>query len=448
MISRTWRARMALALLLALAASSLFAQGLPRAARPEEVGLSSERLQRLTDAFQGYVRDGKLAGAVVLVARRGKVVYSGAFGQRDIETHAPMKEDAIFRIASQTKALVSVAALRLQEEGKLLITDPVGKYIPEFQKTRVAVLRPGGYDIVDAKRPITIRDLLTHTSGVSYGDGPAKDLWQKAGITGWYFADRDEPVAATVTRMAALPFDAQPGEKFVYGYSTDILGVAVERASGLPLDEYLRTRLFEPLKMNDTHFYLPASKTDRFATVYSANSDGKLERAPTPGTMVSQGAYVEGPRKSFSGGAGILSTGGDYARFLQMMLSGGELDGTRILSRKTVELMTVDHLGSRVEFQDGQGFGLGFSVVKDLGLRGQPGSVGEYGWGGAYHSAYWVDPQEQLVVVYFTQLLPANNLNDHAKLRALVYQAIVDAPGAARVAPPARPIPGPPVMQH
>jgi len=447
MNSRTWRARMALALLIALAASSLFAQALPRAARPEEVGLSSERLQRLTDAFQGYVKDGKLAGAVVLVARRGKVAYSGAFGQRDIETHAPMKEDAIFRIASQTKALVSVAALRLQEEGKLVISDPVGKYIPEFQKTRVAVLRPGGYDVVDSKRPITIRDLLTHTSGVSYGDGPARDLWQKAGITGWYFADRDEPVAATVTRMAALPFDAHPGEKFVYGYSTDILGVVVERASGLPLDEYLRTRLFEPLKMNDTHFYLPASKTDRFATVYSANSDGKLERAPTAGTMVSQGQYVEGPRKSFSGGAGIVSTALDYARFLQMTLSGGELEGARILGRKSVELMTVDHIGA-LATEPGQGFGLGFSVVKDVGLRGVPGSVGEYGWGGAYHSAYWVDPQEQLVVVYFTQLLPANNLNDHAKLRALVYQAIVDAPGPARVAPSARPIPGPPVMQH
>jgi len=447
MSSRTWRARMALALLLALAAPSVFAQALPRVAKPEEVGLSSERLQRLTDAFQGYVKDGKLAGAVVLVARRGKVVYSGAFGQRDIETHAPMKEDAIFRIASQTKALVSVAALQLQEEGKLVIGDPVGKYIPEFQKTKVAVLRPGGYDVVDAKRPITIRDLLTHTSGVSYGDGPAKELWQKAGITGWYFADRDEPVAATVTRMAALPFDAQPGEKYIYGYNTDILGVVVERASGQSLDEYLRTRIFEPLKMRDTHFYLPPAKADRLATVYSATPNGKIERAPTTGTMVSQGAYVEGPRKSFSGGAGIVSTAGDYARFLQMMLTGGELEGARILGRKTVELMTVDHIGA-LETEAGRGFGLGFSVVKDVGLRGIPGSVGEYGWGGAYHSTYWVDPREQLVVVYFTQLLPANNLDDHAKLRALVYQAIVDEPGPARVAPSARPIPGPPVMQH
>jgi len=409
-----------------LLAPSLLAQALPRAARPEEVGLSSERLQRLTDTFQGYVKDGKLAGAVVLVTRRGKIAYSGAFGARDLEAHSPMKEDAIFRIASQTKALVSVAALQLQEEGKLLLRDPVGKYIPEFQKTKVAVLRPGGYDVVDAKRPITIRDLLTHTSGVSYGDGPAKDLWEKAGITGWYFADRDEPVAATVVRMAALPFDAQPGEKYIYGYNTDILGVVVERASGQPLDEYLRTHVFEPLKMRDTFFYVPPAKADRLATVYSATPNGKVERAPTAGTMVSQGAYVEGPRKSFSGGAGIVSTALDYARFLQMMLNGGELEGARILGRKSVELMTVDHIGA-LETDLGVGFGLGFSVLKDVGLRGTPGSVGEFGWGGAYHSTYWVDPKEQLVVVYFTQLLPNAGLDDHAKLRALLYQAIVDA---------------------
>jgi CubicO group peptidase (beta-lactamase class C family) len=315
--------------------------------------------------------------------------------------------------------------MRLQEEGRLLISDPVGKYIPEFQKTRVAVPREGGYEVVDAKRPITIRDLLTHTAGIGYGSGPAKDVWEKAGIQGWYFADRDEPVGATVTRMAALPFDAQPGERWVYGYATDILGVVVERAAGATLEEVLRSRILEPLKMRDTHFYLPPAKAERLAAVYSARSEGGLERAPTPGAMVGQGAYLEGPRKSFSGGAGLVSTATDYARFLQMLLNGGELDGVRVLSRKSVDLMTVDHLGAK-EFRDGQGFGLGFSVVEDLGLRGLPGSVGEFGWGGAYHSTYWVDPQEQLVVVYFTQLIPANNLDDQVKLRALIYQAIVD----------------------
>ncbi|HUG52966.1 MAG TPA: serine hydrolase domain-containing protein [Vicinamibacteria bacterium] len=419
----------AAALLLALASSSLLGSGLPRT-KPEEVGLSSERLARLTDSFQRYVAEGRLAGSVVLVARHGKVAYAMPFGHRDLESRAPMTEDAIFRIASQSKALVSVAALRLQEEGRLLITDPVGKHLPEFLKTRVAVARDGGFDVVDAKRPITIRDLLTHTAGLGYGGGPARELWAKAGITGWYFAHRDEPVGATLFRMAALPFDAQPGEKHVYGYATDVLGGVVEKASGTTLDEYLRTRVFEPLRMRDTHFYLPPSKADRLATVYSLKEKG-LERAPAEGTMVSQGAYVEGPRKSFSGGAGLLSTAADYARFLQMMLNGGELDGARILSRKTVELMTTDHLPPSVEFRDGQGFGLGFSVVEDVGQRGLPGSVGEYGWGGAYHSTYWVDPKEQLVVVYMSQLIPAGNLDDHARLRALVYQSIVDGGAAA-----------------
>jgi CubicO group peptidase (beta-lactamase class C family) len=401
------------------------AQTLARA-RPEAVGLSAERLKRLGDALRGYVREGRLPGGVALVARRGKVAYVEAFGQRDREAGAPMREDSVFRIASQTKALVSVGVMMLQEEGRLLISDPVGKHLPEFRETTVAVPKQGGgYEVVKAKRPVTVRDLLTHTAGVGYGGGVARDRWEAARITGWYFADRDEPVGATVARMAALPFDAQPGERWVYGYSTDILGVLIERVSGQPLDEFLRARVFAPLGMTDTHFYLPESKAARLAVVYSAKESGGLERAPEPGGMVGQGAYVRGPRKSFSGGAGLLSTAGDYARFLSMLLNGGELDGRRLLSRKSVELMTVDHLTGQT-YREGQGFGLGFSVVKDLGARGLPGSVGEFGWGGAYHSTYWVDPKEQLVVVYFTQLIPARGLDDHDKLRALVYQAIVD----------------------
>lgn len=401
------------------------AQELPRA-NPEAVGLSSERLRRLTEALDGYVKDGKLSGGVALVARRGKVAYVEAFGQRDREARAPMRADSIFRIASQTKALVSVAAMILQEDGRLLLNDPVGKYLPEFRETTVAVPKPGGgYDVVKAKRPVTVRDLLTHTAGVGYGGGPARDRWEAARITGWYLADRDEPVGATVARMVALPFEAQPGERWVYGYSADILGALVERVSGQTLEEFLRARILQPLGMKDTHFYLPESKAGRFAVVYSATEAGGLERAPDPGGMTGQGAYLKGPRKSFSGGAGLLSTAEDYARFLSMLLNGGELGGKRILSRKSVELMTVDHLAGK-PFRDGKGFGLGFSVTKDLGASGQPGSVGEYGWGGAYHSAYWVDPKEQLVVVYFTQLIPARGLDDHDKLRALVYQAIVD----------------------
>ena len=403
----------------------VFAQGLPRA-QPEDVGLSSARLQRLSDVLQEYVSDGRLAGAVALVARHGGVAYLETFGHRDLESRSPMHEDAIFRIASQTKALVSVGVMILQEQGLLLITDPVGKYLPEFRTTTVAEPREdGGYDVVDAERPITIRDLLTHMAGISYGNGVARDRWGEAGIQGWYFAHRDEPIGATVARMAALPFDAQPGERWIYGYSTDILGALVERVSGLALYDFLRTRIFEPLGMRDTHFYLSEAKSDRLAVVYSAKAEGGLERAPDPGGMVGQGAYLEGPRKSFSGGAGLLSTAIDYARFLQMLLNGGELDGVRVLTRKTVQLMTVDHLGE-LQLSDGVGFGLGFSVVEDLGARGLPGSIGEFGWDGAYHSTYWVDPQEQLVVVYLTQLIPATNLDDHGKLRTLVYQALID----------------------
>jgi len=424
---RTIHRRLTALLMVMALVVPLAGQSLPRASRPEDVGLSSERLQRLTTVFNDYVKANRLPGAVVLIARRGKVAYLQAFGARDRESASPMREDAIFRIASQSKAPVSVAVMILQEEGKLLIGDDVGRYLPEFAKTSVAVPRvgAGGYDVMPAKRPITIRDLLTHTAGISYGDGPAADQWRAAGITGWYFADRDEPVGATISRLAALPFDAQPGEKWVYGYNTDILGALVERVSGQPLDVFLRTRIFEPLGMRDTCFYLPKEKADRLATVYSVAGGGTVTRTPDTGGMISQGAYLNGPRKSFSGGAGLLSTASDYARFLQMLLNGGELEGKRILSRATVKLMTVSHTGG-IPFRPGQGFGLGFSVVEDLGARGLPGSVGEYGWGGAYHSTYWVDPAEELVVVYMTQVIPSGTLDDQNKLRALVYQAITN----------------------
>lgn len=400
-------------------------QQLPKA-KPQELGMSPEALDNLSSVLNGYVNDGRLAGGVAMVLRRGKVAYVHAFGTRDVESRSPMRNDTIFRIASQSKALTSVGIMIMQEEGKLLLSDPLSKYLPEFANTTVAVPKDGGgYEIVKAKRAITIRDLLTHTSGISYGTGPAKDKWEAAKITGWYFADRDEPVAETVKRMAALPMDAQPGERFIYGYSTDILGAVIEKVSGMPLDRFILDRITRPLKMNDTSFYLKADQADRLATVYSAKGPA-IERAPSPGLGVGQGSYLVGPKKSFSGGAGLLSTANDYARFLQMLLNNGELDGVRILSRKSVELMTTDHLRKIPYDRDGMGFGLGFSVVKDVGAYGSPSSVGEFGWGGAYHSTYWVDPKERLVVVYFTQLIPAGNIDDFAKLRAIVYRSLID----------------------
>lgn len=398
-------------------------------------GLDPDRLARLDAVLEDYVASGALPGAVALVAGPEEILYLKAFGYRDREADDPLETDDIFRIASQTKAIVSVAIMILQEDGRLLISDPVGRHLPEYLETTVATANPDGtYDVVPARQPITIRHLLTHTAGITYGGGTAAKEWIEADMTGWYFAHREEPIRETVRRMASLPFEAHPGDYWVYGYATDILGAVVEVASGMPLDEFLRTRIFEPLGMADTHFYLPPGKRDRLTVVYSAG-EGGFTRAPDPGGMVGQGAYVDGPRTSFSGGAGLLSTASDYGRFLQMLLNGGRLGGARILSPKSVELMTVDHLGGLLvrDLNDasavfgaerGVGFGLGFRVVEDVGAHGVPGSEGLYGWGGAYHSSYWVDPQEELVVVYLAQLIPSGGLDDHAKFRALVYQAI------------------------
>jgi len=413
---------LALLVLFALALPA-FADKLP-IARPETVGLSSARLARLSEVMQRYVDEGRLGGAVTLVARAGKVAHLQAFGQLDPATGAAMPTDAIFRIASQTKALTSVAVMILFEEGKLLLNDPVSKYIPEFKSTTVAVPDPSkkapGYKIVPARRQITIRDLLTHSAGISYGDGPAKELYRAAGMQGWFLADRPEPVGVYIKKLAGLPFDAQPGEKFIYGYNTDILGYLVEVVSGMSLADFIEKRIAKPLDMKDTHFFLPEDKAGRLVALYGVGKSGKAEPVSDPKDV----NYVQGPRRCYAGGAGLLSTTEDYARFLLMLQSGGEWGGVHVLGSKSVELMTVDHLGP-LYTSPGNGFGLGFWVTKELGRTGEPGSVGAYGWGGAYHTTYWVDPAEKLVAVFMTQLLPATGSDAHAKFKALVYQSIV-----------------------
>ncbi len=405
---------------------AVHAQARPAAAA-DTVGVSTERLSRLKPTLQQYVDAGRAAGVVTIVVRQGKVVQFEAVGSRDIESKAPMQKDTIFRIASMSKAITSTAVMILLEEGKLLLSDPVSKFIPSFAKTTVMVPPPPGavpgtpVSAVPAKRQITIRDLLTHTAGIGYGAGPAEALYKAANVHMWYFADKAEPIAVTIDRLATLPFDAQPGEKYVYGFNTDILGVVVEKASGMSLDQFLSTRIFQPLMMVDTSFYLPPEKRDRLATVYSI-VDGRLVRAPDAG--MGQGAYVDGPRQSFSGGAGLLSTASDYARFLQMVVNGGELDGVRILGPKTIELMSSSHTGSL--YNEGKtGFGLGFEVVEHVGRSGEHGSVGLLSWGGAYHTDFWADPKEQVVAVLMTQLLPSGGSDMHGKFRALVYQAIM-----------------------
>jgi CubicO group peptidase (beta-lactamase class C family) len=417
--------RMAVVVLSALLIStSAFAQALQKAS-PESVGMSSSRFERLTAVMDGYARDKQIAGSVTLVARAGKIVYLKTAGHLDIEKNVRMPEDAIFRIASMSKAITTVGAMMLVEEGRLLLTDPVSKYIPAFANTTVK----GG---VAARRQITIRDLMTHTSGASYGGGDLTDAYTQAGFNQWYFADKKEPIGHWIEKLAALPFESQPGERYVYGYSTDILGHVIEKISGMPLDRYLSTRIIEPLKMTDTSFFLPAGKESRLAVVYGKTATGQVTRGADahPG----QGAYVAGPRASFSGGAGLLATTMDYGRFLQMLLNGGELDGVRVLSPKTIELMTVNHIGT-LYTSPGRGFGLGFETVDDLGRSGRYGSEGEFSWGSAYFSRYWVDPKEQLVAIFMTQLLPSGGSDLQEKVRVLVNQAIIGPAPVARDRP-------------
>lgn len=399
-----------------------FAQELQKG-NPDQEGISAERLVKLRVALDQFVEDGLLPGTVTLILKNGKVVFEHVNGTRDMESKDPMSATTMFRIASQSKAIISAGILLLQEDGKLSVTAPVSRYLPEFAKTTVAVVKEDTIEVVAAKRQITVRDLLTHTAGIGYGYGPAAKDWKDAEIQGWYFAHRNEPIRETVRRMAALPMDRHPGEEFVYGYNTDILGAVIEAVSGQPLNQFLQERIFDPLGMKDTHFYVPAEKVNRLAVVYNLE-DGKLKRAPDASIMTGQGEYTSGPMESYSGGAGIISTAADYARFLQMVLNGGSTGGTQILGPVSVQSMLSDHT-RHLGRSNGTGFGLGFQLITDIGDFGQLSTKGEFSWGGAYHSTYFVSPEYDMVVVYFTQVIPAPGLRDHEQLRLLTYQAVI-----------------------
>ncbi|MDZ7630374.1 MAG: serine hydrolase domain-containing protein [Gemmatimonadaceae bacterium] len=387
-------------------------------------GEAQARLARIDSLLDRAVADRSIAGAVGLVLRDGKVLYERAVGWADRESSRRMTTDAMFRIASQTKALTSVSIMALVEQGRLSLDDRVSDQLPSFARTTVQLA--GGAAAVPARRQITIRDLLTHTAGVSYGtDSQVADQYRAQGLGpaagwGWYTADKDEPICTTMDRLGTLPFVQQPGAAFVYGYSTDILGCVVERVSGLSLEEFFRTRLTVPLRMRDTHFFVPDVKRSRFVTVYASDSARQSVRAPDGAR--GQGHYADGPRRSFSGGAGLVSTAGDYARFLQMLLNGGVLDGRRVLAPRTVELMSTNQTGTLFS-NDGRGFGLGFATVDRLGADGFK-SVGAYGWGGAYGSSYTVDPKERLVIVFMVNQLPLQS-DIAGRFTNLVYQALL-----------------------
>jgi CubicO group peptidase (beta-lactamase class C family) len=400
------------------------------------VAQAPDRLARIDHLFQTFVDDNRLGGAVALVLRDGKPVYEKAFGWADKEAGRKMTTDTVFRIASQTKAITSAAVMSLVEEGKIALGDPVSRYIPGFAKTTVAMPAeaasgPGGeIKIVPARRQILVRDLLTHTAGISYGTNPlvaaqyeAKGLGPAAGY-GWYTADKSEPICTTMETLATLPFVAQPGTEWVYGYNTDILGCIVERASGMSLDEFIRARITGPLGMKDTQFYLPAGQRERLAAVYGSGPDGKVVRAPDGAR--GQGHYIDGPHRSFAGGAGLLSTARDYARFLEMIRRGGELDGVRVLSPRAVDLMTTNQIGT-LHSPNGLGYGYGFETTDRYGANGME-SVGAFGWAGAYGTTYRVDPKTKTVSVMMIQMLP-NTTGIAERFSATLYQSLLDSPG-------------------
>jgi CubicO group peptidase (beta-lactamase class C family) len=400
------------------------------------VAQAPDRLARIDHLFQTFVDDNRLGGAVALVLRDGKPVYEKAFGWADKEAGRKMTTDTVFRIASQTKAITSAAVMSLVEEGKIALGDPVSRYIPGFARTTVAMPADsangsgGEIKIVPARRQILVRDLLTHTAGISYGTNPlvaaqyeAKGLGPAAGY-GWYTADKSEPICTTMETLATLPFVAQPGTEWVYGYNTDILGCVVERASGMSLDEFIRARVTGPLGMKDTQFYLPAGQRERLAAVYGSGPDGKIVRAPDGAR--GQGHYIDGPHKSFAGGAGLLSTARDYARFLEMIRRGGELDGVRVLSPRAVDLMTTNQIGT-LHSPNGLGYGYGFETTDRYGANGME-SVGSFGWAGAYGTTYRVDPKTKTVTVMMIQMLP-NTTSIAERFSATLYQSLLDSPG-------------------
>jgi len=408
--------------------SAAVAQEVP-VVKPEAVGLSSERLERISSAVQREIDNKRIAGAVTLVARRGHVAWFKAQGMADREAGKPMRPDSMFRICSMTKPIASLAVMMLYEEGRFMLEDPVSKYLPEFKNPKVLVKPASGAQYtIPATREITIRDLLRHTSGITYqwnGDlGPMyKDANVASGLLPY-----DGTIADSTKRLAGLPLIFNPGEKWEYSLGVDVLGRLVEVISGKPLDEFFRTRIFEPLGMKNSYFYPPNGKLDRLATAYTYYDDKGLNRFPD--TPITEGAFTysadyptRGPKQLFSSGAGLVSTAADYMRFCQMMLDGGKVGNTRLLSRKSVELMTQDQLG---KVNPDFGFGLGFGIDGVKVPLKELGSPGEYNWGGFFYTEFSIDPKEQMIVIFMGQLHPSGGLTLNHQTHELAYQAIID----------------------
>ena len=408
-------------------------QGLPKAKHPEEVGFSPERLERIAKYFQGEVDRKSIPGATVMIARDGKVVYEQAFGFQDREKNLPMKTDTIFRIASMTKPITSVAVMMLAEEGKIDLLAPVANYLPEFKDVKVGVVKsdPGtGKETLALElpeRPMTVQDLLRHTSGIVYGPFGKSLVHQMYNEANLF--DRGQTLAEFVTKLSKLPLAHQPGTVWEYGMNTDVLGRLVEVVSGTPFDQFVAEHITRPLGMIDTAFYLTAEQAPRLAELQIDPATGKRPMSAPVENLTKEKV------KWFSGGGGLLSTAADYARFCQMLLNGGEWNGIRFLSPTTVRLMASDQLPPaipRIGIEDlaptretGRSFGLGFAVRTDPGLNPLPGSVGDYYWAGAYGTYFWIDPQTKLFAILMMQIPFEQSGPYRRALRELTYGAIV-----------------------
>ncbi len=384
---------------------SVFGQGLPMAV-PEKVGVSTERLERIRPVMQRYIDDGNLPGLLTAVARRGKIVHFGTIGMQDVENEKPLEPDTIFRIYSMSKPITSIAVMILYEEGHFQLGTPVSRFIPEFENMKV--YNEDQTQVVDAKKKITVKPLLTHTAGLTYGGGnkPIDERYREANIF-----ESGSTLADMVKKLGEIPLAHEPGEKWTYGVSTDVLGYLVEVVSGMPFEEFLQTRLFGPIRMVDTGFSVPPEKRDRLAAAYGPTDENGLIRVDKPALAIDEFTFFP------SGGGGLLSTAADYIRFSQMLLNGGELDEVRILGKKTVELIRYPHHDNW--------FGLGFSIVTRKNPPDTLDSVGNFSWAGAAATAFWVDPQEELIGLVMTQLF-GNRYPFHQQFQVLTYQALTE----------------------
>ncbi|HEX2849926.1 MAG TPA: serine hydrolase domain-containing protein [Acidimicrobiales bacterium] len=400
---------------------------------PRAAGMDAERLERITEHLQArYVDPGKIAGCQATVWRDGSLAYSRSLGSSDLERGTPVRDDTVWRIYSMTKPITSVALMTLYERGLFQLSDPVHRFLPEWRDLRVAQVGANGdTTLVEPERPMSVRDLLMHMSGLTYGGDPSHPVDRRYGEAG--VADRSVTLDTFVKKLADIPLKFSPGTRWHYSYSTDVCGRLVEVLSGCPLDEFLATEIFAPLGMHDTAFHIRDDQVDRFAANYMRGPDKSLRLIDDPRAS----AYQHAPA-FLSGGGGLVSTTADYLRFCRMLLAGGELDGARVLGSRTIDLMTDNHLpggGDLARFAlgafgetgfEGIGFGLGFAVGLGPVASQSIGSAGEYYWGGAASTIFWIDPVEDLIVIFMTQLMPSATFNFRGQLKALVYPAIVD----------------------